>query len=106
MGINDDNQRALFDAAKQIGVCKLYTSYANTTRGSVKPNGVLSFIRREELSEQEFNGLKERLEKLGITIEKYIAEKDLKCSIKVTDFYRGKLDQSDDQIVKDAELEI
>lgn len=44
-GITDENQRKIFEAAKKIGICKLYTNYTLPTRGKIKSTGVLSFIR-------------------------------------------------------------
>jgi len=52
-GVTEDNQRAIFEAAIKIGTCKLYTNYQGATASrKLKPKGVLSFIRKEELSEQ------------------------------------------------------
>ena len=51
-GLTEDNQRAIFDAARKIGICKLYTNYQGATAfRKLKPKGVLSFIRKEELTE-------------------------------------------------------
>ncbi len=42
----------MFEIARNSGVCKIYTSYtATTSKGKLKPTGVLSFIRNEEISE-------------------------------------------------------
>ncbi len=50
-GLTEENQRAVFDAARKIGICKLYTNYHGATASrKLKPKGVLSFIRKDELS--------------------------------------------------------
>jgi len=46
-GITEENQRKLFEESRKLGFCKLYTSYSSGPRGKLKPNGVLSFIRKE-----------------------------------------------------------
>jgi hypothetical protein len=46
-GITEENQRKLFEESRKLGFCKLYTSYFSGSRGKLKPNGVLSFIRKE-----------------------------------------------------------
>lgn len=46
-GLTEENQRAVFDAARKIGICKLYTNYQGATAlRKLKPKGVLSFIRK------------------------------------------------------------
>jgi hypothetical protein len=90
-GINEENQRKLFEISRKIGVCKLYTSYQSTNRGKLKPNGVLSFIRKEEITEKEIKELTEELKANGIKISPYVADKGLKCSINVMNFYNGDL---------------
>jgi hypothetical protein len=47
-GLTEENQRSIFDAARKIGICKLYTNYQGATAlRKLKPKGVLSFIRKE-----------------------------------------------------------
>jgi hypothetical protein len=44
--------RKLFDIARKIGICKIYTSYTSSgSNAKLKPNGVLSFVRKEPISE-------------------------------------------------------
>jgi hypothetical protein len=50
-GITEENQRKLFDAAKKIGICKIYTSYGSGARAKLKPTGLLSFIREDPIPE-------------------------------------------------------
>lgn len=50
-GLTEENQRAIFEAARKIGICKLYTNYHGANAKKLKPKGVLSFIRKEELIE-------------------------------------------------------
>jgi len=55
--MTEDNQRQLFEAGMKIGICKLYTNYGVGNRGKLKPNGVLSFIRNQDLTKEEFASL-------------------------------------------------
>jgi hypothetical protein len=43
------------------------------------------------------------LKAIGIKITPYVAEKDTKCSIKVTSFFAGKTDQEDEKIIAEGE---
>lgn len=88
-GINDQNQRKLFEECRKIGICKLYTSYSNGPRGVLKPNGVLSFIRKEPITEGEFAQLTANLKELGIKIFNYIHERGVKCSINIINFFKA-----------------
>ena len=46
-GLTEENQRAVFDAARKIGICKLCTKYqGDSAFRKLKPKGVLSFIRK------------------------------------------------------------
>jgi hypothetical protein len=90
-GITEENQRKLFLECRKIGFCKLYTSYATGARGKLKPTGVLSFNRKEEISEADFKFLSENLKALGIKINPYIHDKGLKCSVNLLNFYEGDL---------------
>ena len=56
-GITEENQRKLFEECRKIGFCKLYNNYSSGPRGKLKPNGVLSFIRKENIPENEFKTL-------------------------------------------------
>lgn len=88
-GITEENQRKLFQACRTIGFCKLYTNYSAGPRGKLKPNGVLSFIRKENIPEGDYKVLTEKLKNLGIKIHNYIHEKGLKCSITLTNFHKA-----------------
>lgn len=59
-GVNEDNIRKMFDMARKIGVLKVYTSYTSSlAAGKLKSTGLLSFIRKDPITEQEMNSLKE-----------------------------------------------
>ena len=46
-GLNEENLRKMFEIARNVAVCKIYTSYtASTSKGKLKSTGVLSFIRK------------------------------------------------------------
>jgi hypothetical protein len=63
-GVTEENQRAIFDATRKLGICKIYTNYQNSaTSRKPKPKGVLSFIRKDELSPEQFKQLEEDLRK-------------------------------------------
>lgn len=52
-GVNEDNMRKMFDIARKVGVCKIYTSYTSQiSSGKLKPSGVLSFVRKDPITEQ------------------------------------------------------
>lgn len=95
-GITEENQRKLFDACRKIGICKIYTNYGAGPRGKLKPTAVLSFIRNQSIPENEFRILTESLKAIGITIQDYVYDKGLKCSINLTNFYDANyfLDES------------
>jgi len=91
-GIHEENLRQMFDIARKIAICKVYTSYNNTTSSAkLKPTGVLSFIRKDPISEAEYNTLKQELGTIGVKIYPYSPEKGLKCAVILTDFYKGDL---------------
>lgn len=47
-GANEDNIRKMFDIAKKIGICKIYTSYTSPlASGKIKSTGLLSFVRKD-----------------------------------------------------------
>jgi hypothetical protein len=102
-GITEDNQRKLFEECRKIGFCKLYTNYGSGARGKLKPNGVLSFIRKENISENEFKTLSENLKALGIKIHNYIHEKGLKCSINLINFHKADFALDESVIHEEAE---
>ena len=104
-GITEDNQRRLFEECRKVGVCKLYTSYSSGPRGKLKPNGVLSFIRREDIPELEFKQLSENLKALGIKINNYVHDKGLKCSINLTNFIEADYNTDEAVIQSEAEQE-
>lgn len=82
----------MFDIARKVGICKVYTSYTNASSSAkLKPTGVLSFVRKDPITEAEFNTLKQELSTIGIKINPYTPEKGLKCAVILTDFYKGDL---------------
>jgi hypothetical protein len=45
--------RKMFETARKIGICKIYTSYASTgSSAKLKPTGVLSFVRKDPISDK------------------------------------------------------
>jgi hypothetical protein len=102
-GITEDNQRKLFEECRKIGYCKLYTNYSSGPRGKLKPNGVLSFIRKENISEADFKSLSENLKALGIKIYAYVHEKGLKCSINLINFHKADFSLDETVIQEEAE---
>jgi len=85
-GITEENQRSLFQIAKKVGICKLYTSYGAGTRGKLKSTGLLSYIRKEDISEADFKLLSEELKVIGIKIFNYVQEKGTKVSLNLINF--------------------
>jgi len=85
-GVTEENQRSLFQIAKKVGICKLYTSYGAGTRGKLKPTGLLSYIRKEDISEVDFKLLSEELKAIGIKIFNYVQEKGTKVSLNLINF--------------------
>lgn len=104
-GITEENQRKLFEECRKIGFCKLYTNYSSGPRGKLKPNGVLSFIRKENIPEAEFKTLSESLKALGIKINNYVHEKGLKCSINLINFHKADIALDETVIQEQAEAE-
>lgn len=106
-GLNEDNLRKMFEVAKDYGMCKIYTSYtATTSKGKLKPTGVLSFIRNSEISETQFAKLKKELEdKVSVKIYPYVSDKGLKCSVFISSFYNAGT-EDDDEITKKADEKI
>jgi hypothetical protein len=85
-GITEENQRSLFDIAKKVGICKLYTSYSAGTRGKLKSTGLLSYIRKDDINEADFKFLTEELKAIGIKIFTYVQEKGTKVSLNLINF--------------------
>lgn len=85
-GITEENQRKLFEAARKIGIFKLYTSYGAGTRAKLKSTGLLSFIRKEDISKADFDSLTEQLKAIGIKINTYIQDKGTKVSLNLINF--------------------
>lgn len=85
-GITEENQRKLFEIARKIGTCKLYTSYGAGLRAKLKSTGLLSFIRKEDINPEDFNRLTEELKTIGIKINNYIQEKGTKVSLNLINF--------------------
>ncbi len=95
--------RKLFDIARKVGICKIYTSYtSNGSNAKLKPKGVLSFVRKDPITEQQFNILKEELKGIDINIYVYNPDKGLKCAVNLTDFYQGDLNDSEENINKNV----
>jgi hypothetical protein len=87
-GLTDKNLRPLFEQAMKIAMCKIYTSYMKSSaKAKVKPTGVLSFIKKEEIPRKDYKIFQEKLSELGIQIYLYRPDKGNKCSLVVTDFY-------------------
>lgn len=87
-GLTEENQRNLFEQAKKIAVCKIYTNYGGQAGGKskLKPTGILSLNRKEPLSEQEYKDLSAGLAKFGVKIFPYQHEKGLKLSLNLLNF--------------------
>lgn len=80
---------------------KIYTSYtSNLSTGKLKPNGLLSFIRKDPLSDNEFNTLKKDLSAIGANIYEYNPDRGLKCSVLLTNFFKG--DDTQDESTLEA----
>ena len=102
-GLTEENMRRMFEIARKVGVVKVYTSYTSvTSTGKLKPNGILSFIRKNDISEAEFAGLQNDLENIKIKISLYKPEKGVKCSIILSNFYQGDLEDSEEKINEEA----
>jgi hypothetical protein len=99
-----ENQRKLFEECRKIGFCKLYTNYSSGPRGKLKPNGILSFIRKENIPETDFKTLSENLKTLGIKIQDYIHEKGLKCSINLINFHNAEFSLDESVIQEQADF--
>jgi hypothetical protein len=104
-GITEENQRKLFEECRKLGFCKLYTNYSSGPRGKLKPNGVLSFIRKDNIPEADFKVLSENLKALGIKINNYVHEKGLKCSINLLNFHKAEFSLDEAVIQEQAEAE-
>lgn len=89
-GINEDNQRKLFETARKIGICKLYTSYGSGSKGKLKSTGLISFIRNDDISEKDLKTLTEELSAIGIKISKYIHDKGMKVSLNLVNVLKGE----------------
>ena len=89
-GLTEENMRRMFEIARTVGVVKIYTSYTSvTSSGKLKPNGILSFIRKNDISEAEFASLQQNLDVIGVKLSPYKAEKGIKCSVILTNFFQG-----------------
>lgn len=106
-GLTEENQRCVFEAARKIGICKLYTNYQGATAlRKLKSKGVLSFIRKDELTEEQFKSLEQDLKEKEVKISPYVSDKGLKCSINVLNFFTGDVKKDDADVITDAENEI
>lgn len=57
-GLEEQNLRQMFEIARKVGVVKVYTSYTMaTSAGKLKPNGIISFIRKDDITEKELETL-------------------------------------------------
>lgn len=57
-GLEEQNLRQMFEIARKVGVVKVYTSYTMaTSAGKLKPNGIISFIRKDDITEKELDTL-------------------------------------------------
>ena len=64
--------RRMFEIARTFGVVKIYNSYTSvTSSGKLKPNGTLSFIRRDDLSGAEFASLQQSLDAISVKLLLY-----------------------------------
>lgn len=104
-GLSDDTLRKMFDMVRKVGICKIYTSYP-PGKSNVKPTGVISFIRQKQLSQDEFNSLKDELQSIGIKIYPYAPDKGIKCSVILSDFYEGNLDADENLIEENVKKQI
>jgi hypothetical protein len=100
-GITEENQRKLFEAALRFGPCKLYTSYGSGTRAKLKSTGLLSLIRRESLTPQQFKELTEELLALGIKISKYVHDKGMKVSLNLINYLPDSHIDTDENALQD-----
>lgn len=105
-GLTEENMRRMFEIAREVGVVKVYTSYTSvTSTGKLKPNGILSFIRKNDISEAEFNALQKNLDAIGVKLSPYKPEKGVKCSVILTNFFEGNLDGPEEQINEEARIQ-
>lgn len=103
-GISEDNIRRIFEIARNYAVVKLYTSYTHSlSTGKLKPNGLLSFVRKESLTKDEFETLKKDLNEIGVNIYEYNPDKGLKCSVILTNFFEGDENQEEAVLEKAAQ---
>ncbi len=72
-GIEEENERMIYDISKSFGPIKLYTSYVKFKKDKIKSTGTLSIIRNEDLTTAEFESLKEKFAKIGITFSHYFS---------------------------------
>jgi hypothetical protein len=74
----------MFDITQKIGLSKIYTDYTNDTSASrLKPTGKISFIRKDPISDEMFNSLKEELSTIGVKIFSKKQEKGPKCAVTI-----------------------
>lgn len=90
-GLTEENQKPLFDAAKKLGICKIYSSYGNGNRGKLRTNGLLSYFRKEPISQPEFQSLEDELQPLGIKISVYAHDKERKLSLNIINYVSNDL---------------
>ena len=97
-GITEENQRKLFEIAKEIGICKIYTSYGSGIKSKLKSTGLLSFIRKDLIPEAQFKELNDKFNQIGIKISTYIHDKGTKVSLNLIDII------GDDKFIEDEKI--
>lgn len=103
-GITEENQRKLFEAANQVGLCKIYTNYGGGSRGKLKPTGLLSFIRKDPIKEADYIALTAALKGLGIKISPYVHDKGMKVSLNLVDYIpQDWYNREDNEVQAEAE---
>ena len=67
----------------------------------MKSGGTLSFLKKEDLSNEEFTWLSDSLKQIGIKISTYIASKANKISINLIDFIPQDNYEKDEATLKE-----
>ena len=100
-GLTEDNQRKLFETAKKVSPCKLYTSYASGARAKLKPTGLLSFIRKDPIPKNEYEKLTKDLQEIGVKIFEYVQDKGTKVSLNIVNFVSDNLYSKEENVLQD-----
>lgn len=101
-GITEENQRKLFEIANEISICKIYTSYGSGTRAKLKSTGLLSFIRKDPIPEEQFKGLEGKLNQINIKISTYIHDKGTKVSLNLVDIISDDRFNEEEKTIEDS----